>query len=122
MAVVALTTTKINKESVNLATAINTAANADGNTFINNGKTVFGVRNGSASPITVTIEKDQDAIYVPGFGSVDVADRVITVAAGATWMDNPAQKGYVDPQTGRTLVTFSAVTDVKVAALEFVRD
>ncbi|HEY1180249.1 MAG TPA: hypothetical protein VGF17_29175 [Phytomonospora sp.] len=88
-------------------------ANASGNSFqLLNGR-VLHVKNGSGSPVTVTI---------PTPGTVDtdlaVADRTIAVPAGAERLiavgRNPAyrQPGWV------AFVDYSAVTSVTVAVFD----
>lgn len=72
------------------------------------------VTNGSGSPINVTIQNPQT------YEGLDVADRVVSVAAGAT-KDIPVTPMFKQPTDasvgpGRALVDYSAVTSVTRAA------
>lgn len=75
--------------------------------------TVLIVKNGSASSINVTLA-------TPGTLATgdDYPDKVYAVAAGAErWI--PVLGLYRDPVTNLAAVTFSAVTSVTAAALQF---
>lgn len=93
-----------------------TAANVDGHSIDGGGDVILLVVNGDASPINVTVQTpaQQDGL--------DVAENVVTVAAGATQaiaglaartFDRPT--GAAD--AGKVYVDFSAVTSITVAAL-----
>lgn len=73
---------------------------------------VLVVRNGDASPKTVTI-------VVPGNTEFGVADPDFTfsVAAGALAMFGPLPSTLADPDTRLIDITYSAVTSVTVAAV-----
>lgn len=71
---------------------------------------VLLVDNGDASSHTVTLATP---------GTVDglaIADRTVTVAAGATAVI-PLNDIYRDPSTGRASLTYDGVTSVKVAVV-----
>lgn len=87
------------------------AANADGNSFANDGNTVIHVKNGSGSSINVTLQTP---------GTVDdlaVTDRVVAVAAGAEKMIGPFPPGIYN-QSGSVYVDYSDVTTVTVGAFK----
>ena len=92
-----------------------TAANADGHSISNDGKTFLYVKNGSGAPINVTLQTP---------GTVDglaVADRVVAVPAGGERIISDLRPdAYNRPPTGtdpnEVYVDFSAVTTVSVAA------
>jgi hypothetical protein len=90
-----------------------TAANVDGHSVANEGKQTFiHVKNGGASPITVTI---------PTPGSVDglaVADRTVNVPAGEERMIGPFPAAFYNQADGTVHVDFSAVTSVTLAAFK----
>lgn len=88
------------------------AANADGNFFINNGRTFLWVKNGSGAGITVTVAApgpcDQTFTHptnpvVPAGGERDIGSFLVARFSNAS--------GNVD-------VTYSAVTSVTVAAVK----
>ena len=81
------------------------AANVDGNSFANDGNTFLDVVNGSASPITVTIQTP---------GTVDdlaVAERTVTVANATTKRIGPFPPGIYN-QSGEVYVDYSAITTI----------
>lgn len=93
-------------------TAITFAAAAGGGDACATGSDVkLLVKNGSGSPITVTL-------VTPGKvdGDLDITDRAVTVAAGAT-TGIPVTDRYLDPVTGLAAITYSAVTTVTVAVI-----
>lgn len=90
------------------------AANVDGHSIDNSSEQVFVyVNNGSGASITVSfpIPKTIDGCAV--------ADKTVTIGAGANRMIGPFPKGIYN-QTGDLLhVNFSSVTSVTVAAVKF---
>lgn len=69
------------------------------------------VKNGSGSSINVTLA-------TPGKvdGDLDIAERVVAVAAGAT-SGIPVTDRYRDPATGLASITYSSATTVTVAVI-----
>lgn len=69
------------------------------------------VKNGDASSHTVTL-------VTPGTvdGDLAIADRAVTVAAGAT-VAVPVTDRYRDPATGLASLTYDAVTSMTVAVI-----
>jgi len=87
------------------------AANADGNSFANDGDTFLYVKNGGASSITVTIitpAKEQ---------GVDIEDITVTIAASGEKMIGPFPRRLFNYTDG-VHVDYSAVTSVTVAAIK----
>lgn len=95
-------------------TALTTASAAGGGDAVNRpGKGMYlNVRNGDASPITVTIA-------VPGnlWNGQAAPDTEVTVAATSEKMI-PIDARYAN-SSNQAVVTYSAVTSVTVAALQF---
>jgi hypothetical protein len=86
-----------------------------GDTFANTGAELLLVNNGSASPITVTID------YVPTADGNAVTDLAVTVAAGVTKAIGPFPPAlYNDTGVSGGLVkaTCSSVTTVTVKAIK----
>lgn len=106
MAVIELTVTPVVTTGVAGALA---AANADGYTVVNAASRMWiEVLNEDASPINVTI-----ATTGTVDGNLAVDNRIVAVPAGARRLIGGfARSDYGNPVT----VTFSAVTDVTVAA------
>lgn len=69
------------------------------------------IKNGDASSHTVTL-------VTPGTvdGDLAIADRAVTVAAGAT-VGVPVTDRYKDPNTGLASLTYDAVTSMTVAVI-----
>ncbi len=88
------------------------AAAGGGDTFDNDGKTLFHVKNADASPITVTID-DTISTGPAGAKAFD-ADVEVTVGATSEQLIGP----FPTKRFGRSAaVTYSAVTTVTVAAI-----
>jgi len=109
MAASALTVQEITRAGVAITAA---AANAEGNFFTNSGNIALRVINGGTSSITVTITAqaacDQGTKH----------DLVVTVASGATKEIGPFPMRHYNDASGYVKVTYSAVTDVTVAAVK----
>lgn len=108
MAYTALTVQTITRSGTVVTLA---AANAGGNTFANDGNTYLHVKNGSASPITVTIDFP---------GTVDdlvVTDRAVTVTNATEKVIGPFPPGLYNT-AGEVYVTYSAVTTITVGAFK----
>lgn len=72
------------------------------------------VKNGGGSPITVTLATSATE---DGFA---VADNAVSVAAGAETYVGPLEASlYADTTDGLCHITYSGVTTVTVAALQF---
>ena len=108
--------TSLSAQTVTSAGAVisMTSANADGHSFTSTGLQVLRVKNGSASPIDVTVKTD-----VTRDGSLALPDRVVAVAAGAEKTIGPFDPNVYQQKSGsdqgKVLVNFSAVTTVTVA-------
>lgn len=88
------------------------AAGAGGDSFVNNGQVVLIVKNGDASPKTVTINSQQ--LCSQGFDH----DISVVVAAGDEALIGKFPTGRFNDTTGSVLITYSAVTNVTVAAVQ----
>ena len=100
---------------------IDVAAEAGGDTFVNNDRTMLAVRNDDASEHTVTVVAQESTVGVQGLGDVSISDIEHAVPAESVAILNIPTKGYVDPATGRTSLTYDAVTSVFVKPVEFDR-
>lgn len=95
--------------SAGAAITLASAAGGGDTADISNGRTFLWVKNGSASPITVTVT-------TPGVvdGDLAIADRTVTVA-------NAGEKliGPLNPRDygGLASIAYSAATSVTVAAV-----
>lgn len=85
------------------------AASAGGDSFSNDGHTMFKVTNGGASSVTVTVASPQDCNY--GYNH----DVVVNVAAGATVDVGPFPPARFNDNKGNVNVTYSEVTSVTVS-------
>ncbi len=88
------------------------AANAGGDAFANNGRTMVVVKNDGASSITVTITSARTCNQ--GF----LHDLTISVPAGAERWIGPFAPWRFNDESGQVAVGYSAVTSVTVAAIE----
>lgn len=87
------------------------AASAGGDDCATGGGVLLLVKNGDASPHTVTLETPETFD-----GDLDLADRAVAVAAGQD-AAIPVTDRYRDPSTGRASITYDDVTSVTVAVL-----
>mgnify|MGYP005817447081 CR=1 FL=1 len=92
-------------------TPVFSPADSLGLSVANDGRVMLEVKNGSISPINVTIQTP---------GSVDglaIAELVVQVAASGDKMIGPFPPGIYNQPDGSVYVDFSNVTSVTVAAL-----
>lgn len=91
-----------------------TPAAAGGDTVANPaGDVAFFVKNGGASPITVTLN-----ITAPGPDGAAVTNPTVSVPAGATRFIGPFPTGtYNNVATGLVQINYSSVTSVTVLAV-----
>ncbi|MFN8493846.1 MAG: hypothetical protein U0350_39980 [Caldilineaceae bacterium] len=94
------------------ATFAAVAAAAGGDTFVNNGKTLFYVNNGSGASINVTVTPQATP------GGLTIAPVVVTVPAGGAKFIGPFDSAYFNNASGQVAITYSAVTTVTVAAVQ----
>lgn len=107
MARTAITAAQIDSDGV---VAALTAANVDGHSVVHRENLFLCVLNGSGSPITVTVQTPKTV------GGLAVADRAITVAAGASAYISLDNADLYRQSDGAVYVDFSAVTTVTVQA------
>lgn len=88
------------------------AAGAAGDSFSNNEKTYFHVKNGGASSITVTVDSFTKCNH--GFDH----DITITVPASGERIIGPFPSARFNDDSSKVNVTYSAVTSVTVAAFK----
>lgn len=84
-----------------------TAANADGDAIVNNGRRKLHVKNASAGSINVTVKRPATATP----GGIPLADLVFPVAAGAEAEIGPWGPEWQQP-TGEVWIDYSAVATV----------
>lgn len=88
------------------------AATGGGDAMVPGSSNFLHVKNGGGSSITVTVVTPATVD-----ASLAVADRAVTVAAGAESMIKVTPELYRDPATGLAAITYSGVTTVTVAAI-----
>lgn len=92
-----------------------TAADAGGDTFVNDGRTVLHMKNTDASPTTVTVTAETATTEKPGYGTLTKANAVTVMAATTEEFLGPFPAiafGAVGA------VTYSSVTALTVAVLK----
>lgn len=95
-----------------LAVDLTTAA-AVGDAWTNTGKEMLIIKNTDASPhdVKVTVQAQPD--------SKDVTERTVTVAAGAIELLGAYPTNVYNDSGGKAQITYSAVTGMKVAVVNF---
>lgn len=103
-----------------IALALSAAAGGGDSVANVRGRTIVAVRNGDASPKTVTIPNVTPTRPAEGpFPAMTVPDIVKVVAAGETVLIGPIPQAYNDA-SGNVALTYSAVTSVTVGAFEVI--
>jgi hypothetical protein len=85
------------------------AADAAGDTFTNDGRTTFHIKNGSAAGITVTIDSASPCSY--GYDH----DVAVSVPAGGSIQVGPFRPDRFNKVGDKVHVSYSDVTSVTVA-------
>lgn len=106
----AITVTEIPKTGV--APPSLSAANAGGDTFVNDGKTFLHVANGSGGALTVTV--DAQRLCDQGFDH----DAIVSVPAGTERYIGPFPKNIFNTTGGVCDVSYSGVTSLTIGALK----
>lgn len=88
------------------------AAASGGDKFPNDGKTLFHAKNGSGSPITVTVA----SLVTCNQGQTH--NNAVVVGANSEEMIGPFDQSRFSDGTGLVSVTYSGVTSLTVAALK----
>ncbi len=91
------------------------AAAAGGDTFANDGRTFLHVKNGGASPITVTIESQLTAAEIRA-GTAE-ADNAVVVTNAQERIIGPFAKDAWNSDLGLVEISYTAVTTVTIAAI-----
>ena len=105
----ALTVQTTSASGIVLAAAV--AADATGNNFINSGREMIEIINGSGSPITATFTTH--GTYNVGSVAYPIADLAVSVGATSSKACGPFDRTlFNNPSTGNVDITWSAVTTV----------
>lgn len=88
------------------------AAAAGGDEFVNDGRTWLHVKNGGASPRTVTIVTPQTVL------NLAVADQVVSIPATDERLIGPFPAQTYNGTNGRASITYDAVTSLTVGAFK----
>ena len=90
------------------------AAATGGDTFVNEGKTIFEVVNGGGAGITVTVTGQRDVHFDTS------TTKTVSVGAGVTTLIGPFPVGNFNVEaTEAVSITYSGVTTVTVGAFSF---
>lgn len=104
------TLTVVQAVQTGAALALASAAGG-GDEFVNTGKEALIVNNGSGAPVDVTLTTPQTV------NGLAVADRAVTVAAGAQSVIGPFPKGLYNDANGKVQIAYSSATSVTVGVL-----
>lgn len=97
-----------------------TAAAGGGDTFVNDAstRTFLKVVNGGGGQITVTFTTQVSQAETISLGTVDLANKAVTVDAGVTKYFGPFNGKRWNNASGAVAVSYSGVTTVTVAAIK----
>ncbi len=105
---------------VQLGTAY-AAATSGGDSFANDGRTFFLVKNANGSTATITITPGNATRAVPGVGVVTKSTvSVVVPATTGEAIIGPFPPAFYNDASGNVNVTYSAVTSLTVAAVRLV--
>lgn len=93
------------------------SANSGGDTFANDGKTFFHVKNGSGGDITVTFTAQVTSTTKPGFGTLSMSSVAVVVTAGEERLIGFFEPAIFNNASGAVAVSYSGVTSLTVAAI-----
>lgn len=93
-----------------------TAADSDGDAFVNNGKTLLYVKNGDGSSRDVTLNI-QKTITIGGI-DITLSNPTVTVPANDEKIIGPFSQDWFNDVDDKVNVDYDAVTSVTVAALK----
>ena len=89
------------------------AAGGGGDTFINNGKTLYKVINAGGAPVLVTFTATGSLIGGASVASITAA----SVANGTTKYFGPFPEQFFNNSSGAVAVTYNGVTAITVSAI-----
>lgn len=95
------------------------AACAGGGDVVDNsdGKTFLHVKNGSGGALSVTVTAQNASTVVGGFGTLAVANVVVSVGAGAEKYIGPFPRQAYNNTSDQIAITYSGVTSLTIAAV-----
>jgi hypothetical protein len=94
---------------INLGTAPVPATLA-GDSWVNTGKELYFVKNGSGAPITITQVLAVGAVV----DGIPVTSRTMVIAAGASFILGPFPTGAYNDTNGFCNITYTSVTTITV--------
>lgn len=93
------------------------AANSGGDTFANDGKTLFHAKNGSGGDITITFAAASASVQKAGYGSVSISNTAVVVTAGEERLIGFFPTKRFNNSSGQVAVSYSGVSSLTVAAI-----
>lgn len=90
------------------------SADVGGDTFVNDTKTFLHLKNGDASPTTVTVAAAVSTTQKPGFGELSKADAQVVVGATDEAFLGPFPASAFGPTPG---IAYSSITSLTLAVL-----
>lgn len=81
-------------------------------------RTILVVVNNQAASKTLTITTQSTSVQVRGYGTIDVADKVITIPASSTRYVGPFADTRFQDASGLVQASFSSFVTLDVAAMK----
>ena len=98
------------------------AATGGGDTLNNSaGDNMLHIKNGSGSPITVTVTAQNATFAVPSVGDTTKANAVEVIANGTESMMGPFPTGAFNDSANLIAITYSDVTSLTIGAFKLPR-
>ncbi|NIU01084.1 MAG: hypothetical protein GWN01_09210 [Nitrosopumilaceae archaeon] len=109
-----LTVQEISQTGLNPSFA---AAAAGGDSYLNDDRTFFVIKNADASSHTVTLTAQRTTFEITGFGTVTFSDIVVAVPASEErWIKAPP--AVYNDGNGKVQATYDAVTSITVGVIK----
>jgi len=98
------------------------AASVGGDAVLNvRGDIVLHVKNADAASKTVTVTAQTTSKAVKGMGSMTKANIVAVIPNGEDWFIGPFSAEAYNDSAGKVQITYSAILNLTIAALEIKR-
>jgi hypothetical protein len=111
-----LTRVDVNEGGQGLA-AGGAACTGGGDSVVNDGRTVLVVKNGDASPHSVTVTPAKATTQQDGLGALTKAAITVAVAAGDVAVIGPFAPALFNDINGKIAITYTAVTSMTIMAV-----
>ncbi|MCK5643458.1 MAG: hypothetical protein KAJ19_21790 [Gammaproteobacteria bacterium] len=94
------------------------AATGGGDDFLNSGREMIHVKNGSGSEITVTVTAQKTTLAKGGYGTLTKSNSVVAITAAEDRFIGPFPITAFNDPNGKAQITYSDVTSLTLAVIK----